>query len=748
MHISRTLIWILCCVCPSVLATKSVNVLATSGLKSLEDEEILRVLTHNKSDVSENFTFVDLVENLKNQSATANDFIWSHESLSSRDKTNFYYDKYKHQVDSEIEQLFAIAPVFDPAAGTVSSECRRQSQIYHRELRRMSLWALQMFDATAKIPSGLLSGNINQLGDFDECLGIQGTGGIRGQYCLAYLQLEVDHNRGDLKEIHRLVYSHYAFRSNLSDPGHRVPRFSTVQWAICAPSSCTSQDVETSLRATISKYTSHTGINVTVKVDREMCQVQRIEPLPTETIIVGIFFISVIGLSVVAALCDHLRADVSEIVLAFSLKRNLRKLLSMKRGDDDIATLHGIRAINALMLIVAHKSMALFFNPYVNRTGMTEYLGRPWTVIGRAASLYTDPFIMLSGLLTTYSFVGRLRKSGEIHVRKEYLSRLFRLVPTLGALILFCMFIMPFIGSGPQWNLVVTHHADICRKTWWRNFLFIHNYFGFENMCLTHTHHIGIDTQLFALSPIMILALYKYPKMGALILISTAVFSTGLRYYVTYFKRLNNYVFFGTSIRQLFDTANLSYILPTHRLTVYIIGIFVGYFLRICPKGYKLNKSVIQLGWALTTLMALGAFFGPAGMGSINYVYNPTHAALYNAFAPIGWCALFAWIAFLSHTGNTRGWFSGLFAWRGFLICTRLSYAIYLTQFPVFFFNVGKTRSAEHYEFFRMLFNFHELGWIILTSVILTLLFDSPFQNIKTYLLRKPSTHSKSLKAE
>jgi len=136
----------------------------------------------------------------------------------------------------------------------------------------------------------------------------------------------------------------------------------------------------------------------------------------------------------------------------------------------------------------------------------TQFLGKPWTVIGRAASLYTDPFIMLSGLLTTYSFVGRLKRTGALEIKNEYLSRLlrywcpnrinkngkwfsfnthmfgFRLVPTLGALILFCTHIMPYIGSGPQWPLVVTNHAEICKRTWWRNFLFIHNYFGFENM--------------------------------------------------------------------------------------------------------------------------------------------------------------------------------------------------------------------------------------------------------------------------
>lgn len=156
--------------------------------------------------------------------------------------------------------------------------------------------------------------------------------------------------------------------------------------------------------------------------------------------------------------------------------------MSLKREGSDIPSVHGIRFINAIMLVVAHKSMALFYQPYANRTDMSDTLGQPWTVIGRAASLYTDPFIMLSGLLTTYSLYGRLQRGQGFSIAKEYISRLLRIVPTLGALILFCTFVLPLIGSGPQWNLVVSHHATICKSYWWRNLLFIHNYFGFENM--------------------------------------------------------------------------------------------------------------------------------------------------------------------------------------------------------------------------------------------------------------------------
>lgn len=195
-----------------------------------------------------------------------------------------------------------------------------------------------------------------------------------------------------------------------------------------------------------------------------------------------------------------------------------------------------------------------------------QYLARPFSVIGRAASLYTDPFIMISGTLTAYSILGKLQQNKNVSIVQEYVSRLLRIVPTFAALIAFCTLVLPWLNSGPTWNLVVTHHSDICKNNWWRNLLFIHNYFGFKDMveydsqlfrislfifvkfqCLTHTHHVGIDTQLFFISPLLIFTLWKWPKGGSLVLITFAIISTIMRYYVTYTMRLSNYIHFGTS---------------------------------------------------------------------------------------------------------------------------------------------------------------------------------------------------------
>jgi hypothetical protein len=51
---------------------------------------------------------------------------------------------------------------------------------------------ISVYDASAKVPSGILSGNINQYGNFDQCLSVNEPSNLfKGKYCLAYFQLKI-----------------------------------------------------------------------------------------------------------------------------------------------------------------------------------------------------------------------------------------------------------------------------------------------------------------------------------------------------------------------------------------------------------------------------------------------------------------------------------------------------------------------------------------------------------------------------
>lgn len=107
---------------------------------------------------------------------------------------------------------------------------------------------------------------------------------------------------------------------------------------------------------------------------------------------------------------------------------------------------------------------------------------------------------------------------------------------------------------------------------------------------------------------------------------------------------------FVCSVKQLFETADKMYIMPHHRFTVYAMGIGLGYVLRMF-KDMKLTQSQLKIGWYLSIVSLLLAFFGPAPMGDIDYKYDATQASHYAAFAPIAWCVFFGWIILVTQLG-------------------------------------------------------------------------------------------------
>lgn len=79
-----------------------------------------------------------------------------------------------------------------------------------------------VLDSNAKIPSSLLRGNVNQFGDFDQCLGItshvkmgNNTIKIQGKYCLATIDLYA--TQQDMKLPVHLMQARTFIKGNMHD---------------------------------------------------------------------------------------------------------------------------------------------------------------------------------------------------------------------------------------------------------------------------------------------------------------------------------------------------------------------------------------------------------------------------------------------------------------------------------------------------------------------------------------------------
>jgi hypothetical protein len=54
-------------------------------------------------------------------------------------------------------------------------------------------------------------------------------------------------------------------------PGHFIPQFTTIKWAMCVPAVCSSAEVEQTLVEALQEYNETTGLTFYVHVDPEMC---------------------------------------------------------------------------------------------------------------------------------------------------------------------------------------------------------------------------------------------------------------------------------------------------------------------------------------------------------------------------------------------------------------------------------------------------------------------------------------------
>ncbi|XP_017783226.1 PREDICTED: uncharacterized protein LOC108567335 [Nicrophorus vespilloides] len=569
----------------------------------------------------------------------------------------------------------------------------------------------KMFDANAKIPSGILRGNVNQFGDFDECLEVSSA-----KYCLIEVDLSNLWRKLEENEIENLVHSQYIIKATYDDPKHRVPNYSMIKWGVCIPKLCNISG--------ISKVVSE-KLDLKIRAEEDFCQSGDNDgSISKNTMISFGALIFLTGLASAFKLIGV--GHCSKLLGCFEIQSNWIKFNDAKKDRNE--SLDGIRALSALALLMSHKAMVQLFGPYVDGYKVAEHFGQSWSILGRTAVLHTDTFILLSGFLTAKSMVRNYAANQTLGFRRMCVDRMFRILPSLIVTIIFCTEILPNLSSGPYKPMLVGHHANLCRKFWWRNVLFINNLYPFEEMCLTHTHQIAIDMQLFVVSPIIVYFLLKRRIFGYILGFSIILASSILKYLTIAERELSYIVYFGTSVSQLFDTANYSYIRATHRVGIYAMGIFAAFTIRDFNKFTVFMKRNPSLYVIFGMGSGLWVMLRHHRMGLSAYAYDAKEAADFGAIGSFLWACSVSWTIHASEN-DYGGWFPKLLSWKHFAHFTKISYAFYLVQFPLLFHSVASTKHPIPFDS-----NFLELGEtcrMFLASILLTLLVEIPLRNVR-----------------
>ncbi|XP_053699469.1 uncharacterized protein LOC128746446 [Sabethes cyaneus] len=676
----------------------------------------------------------------------------------------------------DFESLLLRIPSFVPDyARLKNNECRRQGQIFQRQLRGKRLWALQMIDASAKVTSGLLRGNANQLGDYDLCTGIATKINVkadeqvrmRGKYCLAHIDVVAEDD--DLKLPVHLLQGRGFIKSTLNDPDHFLPRFTTLNWGICLPAACSFEDAGSIVKNFVKPYNT-TGIKLFLEIEEGNCHVRQNASWPklfrdNWQLVASLgFYTFVLVIALVASLNDfgviriephpaskagngNSEGDASgdqpdpnllhQILMSFSVKRTLRQLVG---GEDEtlvgkptVGCLSGLRALATVVLFGALRLIPMGFQPFTNRNEFTESFNSPWSVLLRVLMLYADVYLVISGFLAAYHMIGEFQQKQKVAWFRRIVGRYLRLTLPLIPVLIFYSWIWEHLGNGPQWGDVVVKNANLCKFNFWNNILFTQNWYPIEEGCAPHTFQLAIEMQLSIIAPFLLIVLTKSPFYGAAAFVTLHGLSTAIRFVATTEDRLSPYIYHGIRLTQIYRTANLSFSETLHRATPYLAGFGLGYLLRETDLR-KHDRGINWSGW-IGMAIAIGWCFGfTLDIADKDFQYVMADAAQYAALAPLSWALAICWIIYYCST-HPDGLLNRFLSCRPMVFLSKISYSVSLIQFLVFFYFAGSIRGSEVFSLAGFL-NRAEICLLLAGGTVLTLLYDLPIQNVKAILDR------------
>nr|CAD7264912.1 unnamed protein product [Timema shepardi] len=226
----------------------------------------------------------------------------------------------------------------------------------------------------------------------------------------------------------------------------------------------------------------------------------------------------------------------------FSLPRNLNDLLSAMLPGYTMSSVHGLRFLTAMwVLLLARYRVDVRLPAVINRDDILDQLRDDWTVrpITSARDLAADTFFLLSGMLTCYVFFKDRavdEKFRKLTLLKFYLYRYVRISCVYAVCIGVSTTLMYQLGSGAMWSSVAGKARERCRIGWWTNLVYVNNfvYSTPSQQCLPQSWWLAADMQLFLLSPLILYPLWKWPRYGRIQLLALLLVSVAVPFWYTY----------------------------------------------------------------------------------------------------------------------------------------------------------------------------------------------------------------------
>ena len=386
--------------------------------------------------------------------------------------------------------------------------------------------------------------------------------------------------------------------------------------------------------------------------------------------------------------------------------------------------------------------------------------------MGNAAFFAVDVFYWLSAFMGGYLLLQKMKpKRGRINYPLLVFHRYYRLIFPIIVVTLFISTLFRYFGSGPVWPQMVANQEKRCTEYWWTNILMIMNLhpWKFVEECVGWTWYIGIDFQLFLITPLFAFLYYKRRWLGYTSAILCIIVSSVFNYVATVKHDLAFSPMMGIvtgDVQAAYRYLNIIYSKPWGRMQSYVVGFIYAllYFeykqsqsgitrtagslyLTAVRDNRVLRYSCYLIGVTLTTVLTFLAYddFNCEGC------WTNEGTGFYNAVTR--WLFVLGMALVMQGPMVGRNKFiTWIFSSEFFEVTGRLTYMVYLLHVFLFLQYFFTLRAPVHYQSSYMLWLYiYVLILVFLLAIPCTLLFEVPFMTLEKLVLfpAKPKREKK-----
>ncbi|XP_022165577.1 nose resistant to fluoxetine protein 6-like isoform X2 [Myzus persicae] len=622
----------------------------------------------------------------------------------------------------------------------VNANCTRDGQQYMNGLNNQTLWAVKMYASSSKYPGPISSGNVNELGYFDQCMRVSSKRlGIYGAYAIANVRFHLSGDNKPPEPLSQLDIIKADWERSKGDASASVPE--NLLWALCFPDSCTNEDIRISVDRALTPAFQARNISVNVAVPPLMYTSKSTTLKYTNTVLViyGIFIVG-IGLMVAGTFyelfADHSKPEKSTFVgkclRSYSMITNMRNLLEDPKTKD-FAVTNGLKTMGIISVIIGHR-VALnlgvpSFDPEHSEHIFTDFW---WSFLKSPVAV--EIFFIVSGFFTYVLIEERLRSGKSLKFMFLIIYRIIRIFPTYITVIVIFAFVLPFMGDGPLWKLIVYPEAEFCRKNWWTNLLFINNYVHSNEMCMVHAWYLACDMHFFIIGIFLTYIIWRWNKAGVCIygvLFALSIYIPAKSIYDN--KQWGVMPYFHGNIKNLRTTEHFQkiYIKSHHRITTYLVGLAAAFiYLQIKQSKIKFSVKNRTIGFMICLLLHIICYIVTGYLYLPGLTYNPWNHIIYFTFQRIIYSLTISYLLVVSSLSNF-GFISSFIECKLFTVISRLSYVLYLTHFIVQLQSIGEIRQPKFGNFWTLYWEINaDLMTALSYSILFNLIVEAPCRKI------------------